>query len=48
MANFEDEIFVRGRECNIPNFLKGSKVILTWAIGEIIKRSRILSVISKN
>ena len=23
---------------NIPNFLKGSKVILTWSIGEIIKR----------
>ena len=39
MANFEDEIFVRRGECNISNFLNGSKVILTWAIGEIIKRS---------
>jgi len=38
MPNFEDEIFVRRGECNILNFLKGSRIILTWAIGEIIKK----------
>ena len=26
--------------CNIANFLEGSRVILTWAIDETIKRLR--------
>jgi len=38
MTNFEDEIFIRRGECNILNFLKSLRVILTWAIGEVIKR----------
>jgi len=37
MENFKDEIFVGG-ECNIHNLPKGFKVILTWVMGEIIKK----------